>query len=129
MCNDNVPEWLADCKREALEIDPETAEVRYFYVQLMDVYGVHPDLPEELREADHVQFVRRPGSDIWVWWGDLPTATLEKLLVREHHNMLVTMRRAWMRLSVTNIPPMTPEQEQLMAQRYAREMIRHLHGG
>ena len=81
-----VEEWLAIRKREALKIDPETAEVTWCYAQTLDPYGVDPNLPEEYQCVGRESLVRRPGSDIWVWFGDLPNETLKRL--REKHRWL-----------------------------------------
>jgi hypothetical protein len=74
-----VEEWLATRKREALKIDPETAEVTWWYAHTFDPYGVDPNLPEECQQIGPVSFARRPGSDIWVWFGDLPIQTRKML--------------------------------------------------
>ena len=74
-----VEEWLATRKREALKIDPETAEVTWWYAQTLDPYGINPDLPEEYQQIGRESFARPPGSDIWVWFGDLPIQTQHRL--------------------------------------------------
>jgi hypothetical protein len=66
-------QWLALRKEAALKIDPETAEVEWTcYVQTLDPYGVESQVGREY-------FARSPGSDIWVWFGDLPDATRDAL--------------------------------------------------
>jgi hypothetical protein len=70
----NVPtvevtmEYL-DALRKAvgLQIDPETAEVEWTYAQ------------EEYQQVGREYFARSPGSDVWVWFGDLPEATRDAL--------------------------------------------------
>ena len=57
--------WLDERKREALLIDPATAEVHWSFGQTLDPYGMIPDLPEELQQVGREYFARRPGSDIW----------------------------------------------------------------
>ena len=42
-----VEEWLAVRRAEGRKIDPATAEVDWRYAQVLDPYGVCPDLPEE----------------------------------------------------------------------------------
>ena len=74
-----VEQWLAIRKKEALKIDPETAEVDWLYEYTMDPYGVDPDLPEELRQVGREYFARSPDSDVWVSFQDLPDATVEAL--------------------------------------------------
>ena len=59
-------EELAILKEAALHIDPPSAEVEWI------VIGSY-------REVWREYFARSPGSDIWVWFGDLPTATLKSL--------------------------------------------------
>ena len=39
---------LAIRKAEGLKIDPDTAEVSWEYGQTLDLYGVCPDLPDEI---------------------------------------------------------------------------------
>jgi hypothetical protein len=97
-CNESRPEqaetnpltteeWSAIRKEAALQIDPETAEVDWCYAQTLDPYGVIPDLPEECWQVGREYFARAPGSDIWVWFGDLPTAT-ESALWKKHRSKL-----------------------------------------
>jgi hypothetical protein len=62
-----------------LKIDPETAAVDWIYAQTLDPYGVYTDLPEECWQVGREYFARSPGSDIWVWFGDLPEATRDAL--------------------------------------------------
>jgi hypothetical protein len=74
-----VEEWLAIRKEAALHIDPETAEVTWIYAQTVDPYGVHPKPPDEYWQVGREYFARSPGSDVWVWFGDLPKATQDAL--------------------------------------------------
>ena len=74
--------WLAVRKEAALEIDPETAEVDWWYAQTVDPYGVHPAPPEESLEVGPEYFARSHGSDVWVWFGDLPEAVCDRLRKR-----------------------------------------------
>jgi hypothetical protein len=75
-----IEQWLAIRKREALAIDPETAEVHWSYGQILDPYGAYPDLPEECSVIGRVYFARRrPGGDVWVCFYDLPSRTRERL--------------------------------------------------
>ena len=76
--------WLDKRKREALLIDPATAEVDWSFGQALDPYGMIPDLPEKLQQVGREYFARRPGSDIWVHFGDLPHDVRRKL--RKHPN-------------------------------------------
>jgi hypothetical protein len=74
-----VQKWLAIRKKAGRKIDPETAEVDWAYVQDLDPYGINPELPEECRQSGRGYFARSHGSDIWVWFGDLPSATRDAL--------------------------------------------------
>ena len=79
--NDNeitVEQYLAIRKAEALLIDPATAEVDWDWIRIMDPYGVL-DLPEEMQCVGRGYFARRPGSNIWVSFYDLPDETRHAL--------------------------------------------------
>jgi hypothetical protein len=82
-----VEQWLAIRKETALQIDPETAKVEWWYAQTLDPYGVNPDLPEECRQVGREYFARSPESDIWVWFGDLPD-TIRDALWEKHKSHL-----------------------------------------
>ena len=71
-----IHEFRERRKQEGLKIDPETAVVCMWYSEAIDPYGIDPLLPRELKDY-YVKtwFVRSPGSDIWVEFGDLPDAT------------------------------------------------------
>jgi hypothetical protein len=66
-------------KAVGLQIDPETAEVEWVYALTLDPYGDGSDLPEEYRQVGRECFARSPGSDLWVWFGDLPDAARDAL--------------------------------------------------
>ena len=69
-----------EIRRQArLTIDPETAEVEWSYELTFDPYGLEKDLPAELQGVGREYFGRSPGSDIWVWFGDLPKQTQDAL--------------------------------------------------
>ena len=87
MTDDERKVWLAIRKEAALKIDPETAEVEWTYAQTLDPYGVDPELPEECRQVGREYFARSPGSDVWVWFGDLPDA-IESALWEKHKSKL-----------------------------------------
>jgi hypothetical protein len=73
-------EYLHALRRAVgLSIDPDTAEVEWWYAQTLDPYGDFPDLPEESRQVGREYFARSPGSDVWIEFGDLPTATHDTL--------------------------------------------------
>jgi hypothetical protein len=75
--------WLLERRRDGLLIDPETAEVDWSYSQIMDPYGLDPDLPGELQQIGRQYFARRPGTKIWVEYGDLLSDVRLKLAERE----------------------------------------------
>src|SRR5690349_15379218 len=77
-----VGQFLAIRKEAAFEIDPETAEFIWSWEQILDPYGVDPDLPEECYCVGRVYFARSPESDVWVSFYDLPKATVERLWER-----------------------------------------------
>jgi hypothetical protein len=74
-----VEEWLEIRRQAGAKIDPNTAEVLWAYCETLDPYGIHSDLPEEESCVGREYFARSPGSDIWVWFGDLPDEVREKL--------------------------------------------------
>jgi hypothetical protein len=81
--------WLAIRKEDALNIDPETAEVAWNYCQTLDPYGVLDEweLPEEFHQIGREYFARSPGGRIWVEFGDLPEKTPERLWARHSHKL------------------------------------------
>jgi hypothetical protein len=83
-----VEQWLAIRKEAGLKIDPETAEVQYWYGRTLDPYGVYPDLAEELQTVGRVYFARSPGSDVWVNFRDLPNTTRDALW-KKHQSRLM----------------------------------------
>ena len=87
MTDEERKSWLTIRKEAALEIDPETADVDWDYAQTLDPYGVDPELPEEYQQIGREYFARSPGSDVWVWFGDLPDATREALW-KKHRSKL-----------------------------------------
>lgn len=74
-----VEQWLQVRKDEGLIIDPQTAEVTWSFEYTVDPYGVHPDIPDDLQQVGREYFARRPGSDVWVHFSDLPDETHERL--------------------------------------------------
>jgi hypothetical protein len=76
-------EWLAIRKDEGRKIDPSTAEVRCRYVEVGDPYGVcSTDLSEVCDYLGPTYFARRPGSEVWVCFDDLPDKTRDALWER-----------------------------------------------
>ena len=80
-------QWLALRKEAAAKVDPKNAEVWWDYRQTLDPYGVAESLPEELRQIGREYFARTPGTDIWVWFGDLPEE-VRSALWRKHKRSL-----------------------------------------
>jgi hypothetical protein len=74
-----LKQWEAWRRAAGLHIDPETAEVLWDYTQVLDPYGIWPDIPEECDCVGRSYFARSPGMDVWVEFGDLPDATREAL--------------------------------------------------
>jgi hypothetical protein len=74
-----IERWLAIRKEAALQIDPETAEVEWWYEYDVDPYGVNPELPEEMQQAGRQYFARSPGSEVWVCFRDLPESVQDAL--------------------------------------------------
>src|SRR5713226_5007729 len=59
---------------------------------------VHPELPEEYQQVGRQYFARSPGSDIWVWFGDLPDATHTALWEKHKSKLAFSagLERLWM---------------------------------
>jgi len=74
-------------KAVGLQIDPETAEVEWIYAQTLDPYGDDPNLTEEYQQVGREYFARSPGSDVWVWFGDLPETVCDALW-KKHRSKL-----------------------------------------
>jgi hypothetical protein len=82
--------FYALMKNAGRAIDPAAAEVHWIYARTLDPYNVHPDLPPEAQQLGREYYACNPGSDIWVWFNDLPQATYEAL----RHKAL-NARPAW----------------------------------
>lgn len=78
----DVQQYLAIRREEGMKIDPATAEVDWDWTETLDPYGVEGPLPEDCRQVGRTYFARRPGSDIWVAFCDLPKETAEALYQR-----------------------------------------------
>jgi hypothetical protein len=81
-------------KEAGLEIDPATAEVFCTYGELLDRYGIAPDLPEVYRCSGVSSFPRSLDSDIRVFFGDLPKATCDALY-RRHSQKSKPLWATW----------------------------------
>ena len=82
-----VEQWLQIRRDEGAKINPETAEVQWFFAQTLDPYGVQPDIPDEYQQIGRAYFARNPGNDIWVWFGDLPVLTGDRLWEMHRSNL------------------------------------------
>jgi hypothetical protein len=86
--NEEEIEKFREIRSQAgLMIDPITAEVTWCYVQVMDPYGVDPDLPEEYQCIGRGYFARVPESEIWVCFDDLPEAIRDVLWAKHKQNL------------------------------------------
>jgi hypothetical protein len=78
MTDEEINNFLSLRTEAALQIDPETAEVDWFYVDPSDPYDIYC-LPEEYRSIGRGYFARSPESDIWISFYDLPEKTRDAL--------------------------------------------------
>ena len=60
-------------------IDPETAEVNWWHVEMLDPYGDYAELPPHFQCTGRAHFARAPGTDVWIESADLPEATHKRL--------------------------------------------------
>ena len=60
-------------------IDPETAEVNWWHVEVIDPYGDYAELPPHYQCTGRGHFARAPGTDVWIASGDLPEGTNKRL--------------------------------------------------
>jgi hypothetical protein len=74
-------QWLAIRKEAGLKIDPESAELRCSWGQVVDPYGIWGVTDEE-DCVGRIYFARSPGSEVWVEFGDLPDAVCDRLWAR-----------------------------------------------
>jgi hypothetical protein len=77
--NKLVKQWTQIRKDEGLKIDPATAVVISDFVNLADPYGIYSDLLREEKCIGRLQFARRPESDVWVTFYDLPESTCDAI--------------------------------------------------
>ena len=81
-------EYLEALRKEVgRHIDPDTAEVDWVYAQVLDPFGDGRDLPEEFQQVGRDYFARSPGSNLWIWFHDLPDATADRLLEKHEHKL------------------------------------------
>jgi hypothetical protein len=60
-------------------IDPETADVNWWHVEMIDPYGDHEYIPPHFQCTGRAHFARAPGTDVWIVSEDLPEATHKRL--------------------------------------------------
>src|SRR5262249_22229292 len=81
-------EYLDALRKEVgLHIDPMMAEVEWIYAQTLDPYRDDLDLAEDYQQVGRAYFARSPGTDVWIWFGDLPEATRD-ILWEKHRSKL-----------------------------------------
>ena len=68
-------------------IDPDTAEVTWWYAQTLDPYGIDPALPDELQQVGREYFVKSSPTGTWVLFGDLPNELENKLWAKHKHEL------------------------------------------
>jgi hypothetical protein len=71
--------WKELLKIAGRQIDPETADVTWWWGQVVDPYGVHPEVVDECDCVGRLHFARALGSDVWIEFGDLPEKTRKAL--------------------------------------------------
>ena len=75
MTDDEIEDFRRVRTLAGQRIDAQTAEVTWMWVEVMDPYSIEPNLPGASTRSWREFFARAPGSDTWVWFGDLPDAT------------------------------------------------------
>jgi hypothetical protein len=80
MTDEELRRWLAGRKEAGRAIDIETCELRWWYANDFDPYGILNDLGDLPMPRDECLtgrnfFVRSPESRGWVWEGDLSSET------------------------------------------------------
>jgi len=88
--SDSRRRWLAIRRKAGRKINPETAEIMWRYGYALDPYGFHPEVWQACRQLQRNYFARCPGSGIWVFFYDLPTATRHALW--EKHGAKIAFR-------------------------------------
>jgi len=81
-----VKEWLEMRTEAALKIDPETALILRSHVCPSSPYGTYSKIPEHCEEIFDDYYARSPGSDVWVYAGDLPKEVARALEKRHKIN-------------------------------------------
>jgi hypothetical protein len=95
MSDQEVREYLSIREEAGRHIDPATAVVDWTYVLTLDPYGIDPDLPKEYQQVQRDYFAGSPGSEIWVWFGDLPVTTHTALWEKHKHVLAFPAGLPW----------------------------------
>jgi hypothetical protein len=74
----DVGSFRAERREAAKAIDLKNCTVTKYYTEALDVYGLF-DVPGEWCCVGNARFVRNLPDGDWVWFGDLPEATVEEL--------------------------------------------------
>jgi hypothetical protein len=72
-----IKKFYAIRKKEGRKINPETAEFLRTCIGATDPYGLFPERPYDTLWPG--KFLSESGSDVWVFEGDLPGATLKAI--------------------------------------------------
>jgi hypothetical protein len=91
-----VERWLEIRKEAGLNIDPETAEVECWYISPDDPYGVCGKFRRD--GIGRGYFACSPGTDIWVWFSDLPEATSDALWRKYKTRLAFPAGLPWVRM-------------------------------
>ena len=78
-CSPEQRQFLEDRKEAGKLIDPDRAEVDWWYIRSLDPYGIYPDLPPEADQVGRGYFAKNPDNDVWVEFGDIQPVVREKL--------------------------------------------------
>ena len=79
----DVSAFLAARKEAGLRIDLNSVEVTWWFAQVLDPYGVIPDLAPEECCVGRSSFARSPASDGWVSFSDLPKANSRRIVAED----------------------------------------------
>jgi hypothetical protein len=83
--------WRALLKIAGRQIEPENAEIHWRFGQVVDPYGLYPDVPAECDCMGRCYFARAPGSRVWIEFADLPAAIRRALLMRVRDGRLASI--------------------------------------
>jgi hypothetical protein len=75
-------EFLSERRAAGLKLDPATAEVIWWHVDVYDPYGIYDPDPDVDGCIGRLMFARAPGSKLWIADEDIPVATVDALRAR-----------------------------------------------